>query len=137
MTFLFVFSTLQALASDFDINYDTALKFKNEANYQEAVKYFLKALKTKEDNLEVAQALCFEIADCFLKEGNERQAMKFVKVAVRNYGATLNDIEQNKLLKKDFLSNALVLLETDYNDLRRAYLSKTNFSERKKYADLN
>ncbi|MCG2609918.1 hypothetical protein LZZ90_00180 [Flavobacterium sp. SM15] len=136
-TFLLIFSSLQIFANDFNANYDAALKFKKEANYQEAVRYFLKALKTKEDDSEVAQSLCFEIADCFLKQGNERQAVKFLKVAVRNYGATLTDIEQNKVLKKEFLSNAVVLLESDYNELRRTYLLKTNFSERKKYADLD
>ncbi|MGX7667420.1 hypothetical protein [Flavobacterium pedocola] len=133
---LFVFSTASVSANEYVQNYETALQLKKEANYQEAVKYFLKALKDKEQETETARNICFEIADCFVKDGNEKNAVKFIKVAIRNYGATRSDVESNTVLKKEFLGTAWASVEGDFNDLHRIYLLKTGNSQRKEYADL-
>ncbi|MEW5676954.1 hypothetical protein ABGT15_11635 [Flavobacterium enshiense] len=133
---IFVLTSANLFANEYVQNYETALKFKKEADYQNAVKYLLKALKDKEDDLETAQILCFEISDCFRNAGDEKNALKFIKVAIRNYGATRDDISASSILNNDFLKNANASIDAEYYDLHRIYLLKSNKFERKEYAKL-
>ncbi|WP_313807836.1 hypothetical protein [Flavobacterium sp.] len=135
LVFMLVFSA-SIFASDYQQNLETAIQFKKEADYQKAVKYYLKALKEKENEKDLAQSLCFEISDCYLKAGDQKSAFKFIKVAVRNYGATLDDVKSSKILRKDFLARAKGLIDVEYEDLHRAYLLKNYQFDRKEYAEL-
>ncbi|UOK43577.1 MULTISPECIES: hypothetical protein [Flavobacterium] len=135
LVFMLIFSG-SIFANDFQQNFEAAMQFKKEANYQKAAKYFLKALKEKEDEKYLAQSLCFEISDCFLKAGDEKSALKFVKIAVRNYGATLEDIMTTKILRKDFLANVSGLIDVEYQDLRRIYLLKNDKFDKKEYVEM-
>ena len=134
---ILVLTSANLFANEYVQNYEMALKFKKEANYPNAIKYLLKALKEKESDLEIAQALCFEISDCFRNSGDEKSALKFIKVAIRNYGATREDIDSSSLLDKDFLKSANAAIDVDYYDLHRIYLLKSSEFERKEYARLS
>lgn len=133
---MLVFTSANVFANEDMESFNLAVKLKKEANYQEAVKLFIKTLKTQEDNPEVARKICFEIADCFAKEGNEKSAVKFLKVAIRNYGATQEDVQNNEILRKDFIEAAWSTIEMDYANLRRIYTLKIGNVERKEYAAL-
>lgn len=133
---LFLLVSTSLSANEYLENYQTALKYKKEADFSNAIKYFLKALKDKEEDLETAQSLCFEIAECFRSNGSEKSALKFIKVAVRNYGATLNDIAANEILDKNFLKTVSSSIDADFYDLHRIYLLNSNKLERKEYAKL-
>lgn len=134
---LFVLTSANLFANEYVQNYETALKLKKEANYQDAVKYLLKALKEKEDDLEIAQSLCFEISDCFRNSGDQKNALKFIKVAIKNYGAKREDINASTVLNKDFLKNASASIDEDYYDLHRIYLLKSSEFERREYVKLS
>lgn len=138
LLFVVMFSLTSAslFANEYPQNYETALKFKKEADYQNAIKYLLKALKDKEEDLATAQSLCFEISDCFHKSGDEKSALKFIKVAIRNYGATRDDIDRSSILNKDFLKTANTSIAMDYYDLHKMYLIKSRSLERSEYAEL-
>lgn len=134
---LFVLTSANLFANEYVQNYEMALKFKKEANYQDAVKYLLKALKEKEDDLEIAQSLCFEISDCFRNSGDQKNALKFIKVAIKNYGAKREDINASTILNKDFLKDASASIDEDYYDLHRVYLLKSSEFERREYVKLS
>ncbi|KGO80158.1 hypothetical protein IP98_02282 [Flavobacterium cauense R2A-7] len=133
---LFLFASTNLFANEYLQNYEMALKYKKEADYPNAIKYLLKALKEKEEDLEVAQNLCFEISECFRSKGDEKSALKFINAAVRNYGATLEDIAASTILNKDFLRTADASIDADFYDLHRIYLLKSKKIERKEYAKL-
>ena len=133
---LFVFAPAKAASSEFEQNYETAIQYKKDADYQKAVKFFLKALKEKEADKDLAQSLCFEISDCFLKAGDEKSALKFVKVAVRNYGATRNDIKSSSVLNEGFVLSVETVMNIEYNELHREYLIKNHQLSKAEYAEL-
>lgn len=134
---LFVFTSANVFANEDIETFNLAVKLKKEANYQEAVKLFIKTLKVQEDDVEVARKICFEIADCFAKDGNEKSAVKFLKVAIRNYGATQEDVQNNQILNKGFIATAWNSIEMDYDNLRRVYTLKIGNEVRKEYAALS
>lgn len=134
---LFVFTSVNVFANEDVEIFNLAVKLKKEANYQEAVKFFIKTLKIQEEDIEVARKICFEIADCFAKDGNEKSAVKFLKVAIRNYGATQEDVRNNQILNKDFTAMAWSSIQKDYDNLRRVYTLKIGNEVRKEYAALS
>ncbi|WP_131387700.1 hypothetical protein [Flavobacterium suncheonense] len=132
----FFAATANMLANEYIINIETARKFKQEADYKMAVKYYLKALKEKENEKETAQAICYEISDCFFESGDERSALKFVKAAVKNYGATIENLTANAVLKKDFMVSVKAVMVLEYHELHRAYLLKNRQFDQRAYAEL-
>lgn len=110
-------------ANEYDPGYDQALKFKQEANYSKAVECFINVLKKRKRDHGEAKKICFEIADCYVKAGKEGRALYFMKIAIYDFGATIEDFKQNDILKRDFLAFAWINIAPKYNNLRRDYVS--------------
>jgi tetratricopeptide (TPR) repeat protein len=130
LSLVFVFYASGLFANGYEENYEAAVKYKNEANYVKAVKYFIKALKAEEKNHVVARKTCYAIADCFVKDGKTGSAIKFLKIAISNYGATLSDIQKEESLDGQFVLAAWGIIESEYNDLRRDYVANLNNIDR-------
>lgn len=121
---LFIVSINYSYSKDFKEYLKEANEYKLESRYSKAIRFYTKAIKNDKNNQLDVKKVYFEIADCFLKQGKYRMAIRVMRSSIYNYGATVEDIASSEILEEGFKKTALREIEPNYNKYRKKYIAR-------------
>lgn len=111
-------------SNDFKSYLEKANEYKMESRYSKAIRYYSKAIKKDKVNRLDVKKVYFEIADCFLKQGKYRMAIRVMRSSIYNFGATKEDILNAVVLDDKFKETVIQEIEPNYNKYRRHYIAR-------------
>lgn len=120
----FIFTTSFCYSNDFKNYLQKANEYKMDARYSKAIRYYGKAIKNDKENRLDVKKVYFEIADCFLKQGKYRMAIRVMRSSIYNFGATKEDILNAVVLDDKFKETVILEIEHKYNKYRRHYIAR-------------
>lgn len=121
---VFLTSISISYAKDFKEYLVQANQYKLESRYSKAIRYYSKAIKNDKNNQLDVKKVYFEIADCFLKQGKYRMAVRVMRSSIYNYGATREDIIASRVLDENFKNTVINEIDERYNKYRSRYIAK-------------
>lgn len=98
---------------------DEARKHNSNHEYALAIKEYKNYLKSS--NTENAGDICLEIANCYFKNKDKNNAIKYVKIAIVKYGLTENIFIYSDILDADFSKYALSVLYDNLSKMQEKY----------------
>lgn len=122
--FVVFITTSYCYSNDFKFYLEKANEYKLESRYSKAIRYYSKAIKKDKENRLDVKKVYFEIADCFLKKGRYRMAIRVMRSSVYNFGATKEDILNAVVLDDKFKETVILKIEPRYNKYRRHYIAR-------------